>query len=138
MKFELGTQPNFDQVKIENCQWTQRLGPLLNSGDKWWEINKETSIDNLSQEFITYIQTIIFPEIQRNVEDRNLRDLWLNRNSPGLTNIQRLINLSILLRELGPKSDYESIINELEELVKINVPITPMIRVHLSMLREEK
>jgi hypothetical protein len=67
--------------------------------------------------------------------DEELRDLWTSGISPGLTNVQRLRNLSILLNTIGPKDLLEGVIGQLRNISK-NDPVYPMVNLHLKMLEE--
>lgn len=56
------------------------------------------------------------PELNKLENDVAMRDLWLTQRSPGLTEMERLINLSILLRALGPPDQSAATIESLEKL----------------------
>jgi hypothetical protein len=54
------------------------------------------------------------PEIAKYIHDHNLRDLWLSDYSPSLTEFQRLLYLSVLLKEIGPIELLEPTLHKLK------------------------
>jgi hypothetical protein len=68
--------------------------------------------------------------VARPPTDEQLSNEWLSGKSPGLTDIQRLINLSILLRSMG---DIDSLLDVYKELKEKSgeKPISPMIKQHI-------
>jgi hypothetical protein len=74
------------------------------------------------------------PELDKLADDAALRDLWLAERSPGLTDTERLLNLSILLRDLGPQDKYEATIKALKELAASKS--APMLTVYLREIGE--
>lgn len=116
LKKSLGTQARPD---IWDCQWQVRLGHLLEAKrDLWWTIDLETPIDQLSRQFQEYIFNYGIPELLKYIDDTSLRDLWLSGKSPSLTKIQRLRNLSILIKEIGPEDLLNSVESELVAISK--------------------
>lgn len=53
-------------------------------------------------------------------DDAALRDLWLSGRAPGLTEMQRLVNASLLAEVLGPASAKSALLRELEEMARTN------------------
>ena len=49
-------------------------------------------------------------------KDEWVRDLWLLGVSPGLTNLQRLMNLAVLSRFIGPEEIFSRTIEDLQEV----------------------
>jgi hypothetical protein len=91
-----------DKLKIEDCHWRIRLGKLAFAEDKWWSVENNKPSQELAHELLNPIINIAIPEIFRYLDDKALRDLWLSGLSPSLTEFQRLLFLSILLKEIGP------------------------------------
>ncbi len=89
--------PNF-----EDCHWQKRMGHLVQGKDVWWSIIQNTQIEILGEEIWLHLLNLGIPEIAKFIHDQNLRDLWLSGTSPSLTEFQRYLNLSILLKEIGP------------------------------------
>jgi len=102
------------KLSLEDCHWRRRLGLLTAAEeDVWWSIVEETSIDDLGKLLCGYIEKFAIPEIDRYRSDRSLCDLWLTGRSPGLTNYQRLMNLTVLIKVLGPESKKAMVLEEL-------------------------
>lgn len=120
---------------IEVCQWRERLGFLLpRRQDKWWSV-REAAIDSLLDELAGYLLKIAIPEIKAHVNDKQLCDEWLSGKSPGLTDIQRLMNLSVLLKTTGSENSLGGILKELEDK-SIGKPTAFMVKQHLQNLEQ--
>jgi hypothetical protein len=102
---------------IWDTQLRVRLGHLLWEGhDVWWTINQETTIDTLGPLFLDYVVNYCVPFIQDYITDEALRDLWMTGKSPSLTEFERLLYLSVLLKQTGPIEILETTLNELRQL----------------------
>lgn len=119
---------------LNECHWTERLGMLAKiPGDKWWTIDERSNLDELTMELVDDLTKIAIPSMDSLVDDCALEALWHTGQAPGLTEFQRLMNLSVLLKaakskRLGP------IIEELRRLGERDHWITGSIRGHLEML----
>lgn len=101
---------------IWDCHCQERLGDLLPAHrDTWWRINSETDIEPLVSEIRGYLIELAIPEINMYISDEALRDLWLTGKSPGLTKLQRLEYLSVLLKSLGPEALLKPTLDQLRE-----------------------
>jgi len=119
---------------IEDCHWRMRLGFLLpNNKDLWWIIRKGQSLDSLASELMTYIENLAIPMMMEHISDEKLLNEWLSGKSPGLTDIQRLINLSSLLKIAKMENALHKIIKELESN-SIGKPIEFMVKQHINSL----
>lgn len=106
-------------LSLDNCHLRERIGFLLTDRqDKWWAIDANTDLDFLFDKICNDIQTFALPEIQKFNDDEALRDLWLSARSPGLTDFQRLMNLTVLLKILGPSERLAPVIDELQQRVE--------------------
>lgn len=122
---------------VDDCHWRERLGFLLPSRqDKWWTIDANTSITYLAEEISDYITALAIPKLNEYVRDESLRDLWLSGHSPGLTNFQRLMNLSVMIKALGPMNRLELVVNELQQSVE-GTPTAFVAKAHLQRLEQE-
>ncbi len=100
--------------KIEDCHFRERIGFLLpQHKDKWWTINANSNLVDLNEEIFSSTEHYIVPELEKYSSNSNLRDLWISGRSPGLTDFKRLMNLMILLKEIGPTEMLEQVIEEL-------------------------
>lgn len=102
---------------LDDCHWVMRLGALVDGhSDKWWTIDVNTDSEALGREIEGMLLDRAIPETERYLEDSALRDLWLSGRSPGLTEIQRLMNLVVLLAEIGPQERIEPAVRQLRDL----------------------
>lgn len=120
------------EPRIEDCHWRERLGFLLDAKDRWWKLEDEESLKKIQSEFPQYIN-IMIQKLNTTIADEALRDMWLSGRSPGLTDIQRLMNLSVLLNDLGPKESLGPVLKELRELSN-GKATAPMVNVFLQQL----
>ena len=96
------------------CPWRERVGFLLpERQDTWWTIDATTSRDELGRAVTDLLRSVVIPAVQQHLTDEALRDLWLTGRAPGATDIQRLLCLSVLLKDLGPADRLDDVITEL-------------------------
>src|SRR5262249_52151371 len=113
-----GRQVGFKPA-IEDCHWRLRVGDLLQeAGDKWWTVDLNTPLQPLADLITEVLVNKAVPEIEKHVSDGSLRDLWLSGASPGLNEFERLKNLSVLLKALGPPDRLEAVLEEMSRLTK--------------------
>lgn len=121
-----------------NWHYSQRLGFLMAGGqDKWWTIDASVPKESLGSEVSELIIDLAIPTLDAHASDEELRDLWLSGESPGLTDVQRLMYLAVLLRDLSPREQYSSILSELEALTRKR-PIGVMVSEHLHQLNRDQ
>jgi hypothetical protein len=131
--FFSGQKPKLPAVS--ECHWSTRLGFLQAGQDKWWEVVRGTALDSLELEIRQLLFERGIPEIKKHLDDTSLRDLWLAGRSPGLTEIQRLMNLVVVLKASGPP-DLQDVY--IEQLLKrtANRPTSGKVTWLLSKLGE--
>ena len=56
------------------------------------------------------------PFVLGHLQDQTLRDMWLEGKSPGITPLQRLRNLNLLLAVIGPASELPRVLEELRQM----------------------
>ena len=84
---------------IESCHWKKRIGFLLpEKRDYWWRIDNNTSIKEMAGEIINVILNLATPEILDHLNEKRLEAEWLTGLSSGLTDLQRYIYLTTLLK----------------------------------------
>jgi hypothetical protein len=121
---------------IVNCHWRARLGHLSpERRDVWWTFENEASSAMAGTQVKQRLEDYGLPELDKLEDDFALRDLWLSEKSPGLTDTERLFDLSILLRDLGPRDEYEASIAALKELAASKS--APMVTVYLREIGED-
>lgn len=117
--FSIPLKPN-QLPESSEWHWRRRLGFLLPEGqDKWWTLRPSTRVEEVSHEMEGALE-LALPEIERHLHDESLRDLWLTGRSPGLTEVQRLKNLTVLVKALGPEDRVAPILDELRRVSRAN------------------
>ncbi|MDP2174127.1 DUF4304 domain-containing protein [Methylicorpusculum sp.] len=124
-----------EKPTIEDCHWRQRIGLLFeNRQDKWWSVTEQTLVDELARELNEHLRNTVIPEIERHISNEKLLKLWQSGQSIGLTETQRLINLSVLLKLSGSNDQLELIIQNLKN-ISDGKPTAHMVKQHLNDLR---
>ncbi len=104
------------QPSIEDCHWTRRIEEQLSPyHEKWWSFDDHISITELTQDVQDYLKKSI-TEVDEHISDQKLQLLWLSGQSPGITNLHRLMNLSVLLKYSGDIVQLKSVIHELKKI----------------------
>jgi len=98
---------------IDDAHWRVRVGYLLpEKRDIWWTITPSTKYEHLLGEVESALNRSI-AELKTYLNDEVLRDLWLAGISPGLTDLQRLMLLSVLVKMLGPADQLAAVLEKL-------------------------
>jgi hypothetical protein len=125
-----------DNPVLDDCHWKTRIGHLLpEKQDLWWTIVPTTVLNDFCSTILGILDRHAFKAISEHDTDQRLRDYWLSGNSAGLTNIQRLINLSILLKAIGPQEKLSAIIEEMKSISR-GQATEFTVEDHLSKLKE--
>jgi hypothetical protein len=115
--FFMGSSDPDQPPQVTQCHWRQRLGAEpAESGDKWWTVRSRDSAEKIGEEIGRQILDVAVPQLENLVRDEALRDLWLTRRSPSLTELQRLRNLAVLLGALGPRESLPHVMEELHQV----------------------
>lgn len=127
----LGRKPS-----IGACQWRERVGFLLpQRQDKWWIVRDIEPTGSLMDELKGCLVGVAIPAIEQHLSDEQLCDEWSSGRSPGLTDLQRLVNLSVLLKVSGAGSALRDVLNELE-VKAAGKPMASMVKQHLRNLEQ--
>jgi hypothetical protein len=98
---------------IDECHWKKRIGFLLpQKQDYWWKITDSVNLEKIISEIKELLNNFALPEVNKYLSDAALGSLWLSGISHGLTNFQRLINLTTILK-IHNNENLLLIINEL-------------------------
>ncbi len=102
---------------VERCHWSTRIGFLLpRKEDTWWRIESESDLGRLRGEIGRALDEIALPKLDALVSDDALCEYWLEGGSDGLTEIQRLRALSILLKEQARTEELRGVLNTMRNL----------------------
>jgi hypothetical protein len=113
------SEVEFDKCTIDDCHWRQRLASVSpRAEDVWWTVRDDASADAASAEVMAWLDTHGVAALGALPDDAALRDLWLSGRAPGLTEMQRLVNASLLAEALGPESAKSAIVRELQEMAQ--------------------
>lgn len=108
-----GTHMALEALPTGAWHLLERIGRWTPAGDdRWWSIADEADLD-VAVEEIERALVLALDELDGMVSDEQLRDLWLSRRSPGLTDGQRLFHLGALLAALGPAELLPAVLDEL-------------------------
>lgn len=111
--FDILNKPMFD-----GCHWKQRLNPPTSgTNSAWWEITSTTSVEKLCKELIVSLQHNAIIPIRTFIVDENLINLWLSGAGPGLSEQQRLLYLTTVLKS-NNDDRWQLILQELEAYSK--------------------
>jgi hypothetical protein len=123
-----------DRPRIGDCHWRERLGYLLpERGDKWWNVESLQELDRSISEIHLGLTEYGLPQLLRYLDPAELRDEWLSGRSPGLTDTQRLLNVSVLVQELGPYERLPMLFDELR-LQSEGKPHEKVVESHIGKL----
>ncbi len=118
------------ECAIEDCQWRTRLGKNPRDAEMWWTVTDAETAKIAADEVKNALRSHGLAALDALSDDSSLRDLWLSGISPGLTDVQRLLNLSILLRTLGPAAQADAVMAELRSLA--NTKRLPVVLEYLA------
>ncbi len=103
---------------IDDCHWQKRIGYIMaQKQDIWWEVNNNADIEGLANNILLIIDTFVFPEIEQYVSDESLEKEWLNERMAGLTDLQRYIYLTTLLK-LNNKNELLVVVEKMKAFSK--------------------
>lgn len=115
--FAFEDQPKSKRTPVELCHWRMRLGRTLEeSTDAWWELCGPADAPAVGEEQQEILKTRALPLLERMASDDALRAEWMAGKAPGLTELQRLLNLSVLLDHPNHRSEQRAVIGELKDL----------------------
>ena len=93
--------------------WCTRIGLLLPGRlDKWWVIDEDTDLAVLL-ETLQGVLPLAMAEIDKYIEDEDLRDHLLAGGGTGSTRYESLRRLSVLVSVYGPQEKLDSVLAEL-------------------------
>jgi len=126
---EMNQQPSIDQ-----CHWTRRRGELLSEQpDHWWTLTGTVRDAQVTQDVAQLLTERALPLLSQRSSDEELRDVRLTGNAPGLTEFQRLMYLSSLLRSVGPAPALGPVLDELRKETA-GTPLNSIAKAHISRL----
>ncbi|AQR72425.1 hypothetical protein BXU08_00960 [Sphingomonas sp. LM7] len=74
----------------------ERIGTLAYGEDRWWTVTSNEPVSAIENEVTNLIETCAVPFLDQHQSDNALIAMWKRGNSPGLTEGQRVRNLSLL------------------------------------------
>ncbi|WPU99897.1 DUF4304 domain-containing protein [Mucilaginibacter sp. cycad4] len=121
---------------VLDCHWGMRIGHLLpQKTDYWWKID-DSNIKEVEDEILIVILNIAIPEILNHLKEGELEKEWLAGFSTGLTELQRYIYLTTLLK-LNKSEKLSSIIAQFIIFLK-GKAFEEVGNEHLNKLIDEK
>lgn len=89
---------------VDHCHWKERLE---GESGQWWTLSSPPRTAQALGEMCSLVRSMV-PELERLGTDVALVELWLEGTSPGLTVMQRLLFLSVLLAKEGRYDDWRA------------------------------
>ena len=118
---------------VDECQWKQRIGFLMpNKDDYWWQISLDTAVEGMAKEIQNVLNVLAIPKIMSHISDDDLISEWMAGRSEGITEFQRYVYLSTLLK-LNNRPELSKVIEEMKTYSK-GKPIENSMNVHLKDL----
>jgi hypothetical protein len=103
--------------RIDQCHWRKRLGFFSQDpSDTWWRIDMLTSPSAVAKEIVDALLKQALPVMKVYMLDASLVELWTSGDSPGLTEMERLKYLAILLKLEGSVDALKSATERLERM----------------------
>ena len=126
--------PKSEVPGIDQCHWRKRLGFFfVEPSDTWWRIDATASSSAIGQEIIHALVQLAIPEMKRYMSDPSLQELWASGESPGLTEVERLKYLSVLLKMTGKADSLNEVRNRLRTISE-GRPYAGTVALHLDRL----
>ena len=89
---------------LDDCHWRKRIGFFMpGNQDFWWEIDNDTISTVLARKVIAVLHEKVLPEVDKYITDDRLEAVWLTGGSQGLTQVERFIFLTTLLKVGGSR-----------------------------------
>jgi hypothetical protein len=101
-------------LDVAMAHWRRRLAE--GGREKWLHVKATDHVEETATAILRGIEEV-FDDLVAHSTDEALVEAWLAGSSPGLTKMQRLTFLSVLLSELGPTKRVEDVVGELRRLV---------------------
>jgi ubiquinone biosynthesis protein UbiJ len=105
--------------------------------DRWWAVDADTDVAELADALTEAIVDYAIPVLVRYSSEEQLRDLWLSGQASNLTDVQRLMHLSVLLDAIGPREELQKVVGELSA-VSAGRPTAGVVQRHLERLQESR
>ena len=87
---------------------------LFNEG--WLSIGRDDSTDDATLPLLQMVDSAL-EDLAAHSSDERLRDDWLSGRSPGITKVQRLMFLALILNDIGPRHLLEGTLAELRAVL---------------------
>jgi hypothetical protein len=108
------------KVRADECHWWRRLTDADTESDSWWTVDGSESARRAADTVRQILHDRALPLFATLSSDGVLRDLWLAGKSPGLTEVQRLVNLAVLTSQIGPPTEAQAALRLLKAKAESN------------------
>jgi hypothetical protein len=96
---------------VTRAHWRTRIRD--GRRDTWIQVASDAALDAIADELLARLKSIQV-DLEKHCSDDVLRDEWMSGRSPGLTDLERLLYLSVLLKEIGPISELPNVASTLK------------------------
>jgi hypothetical protein len=107
-----------------------------NPSDTWWRIDTKTSPSAIGKEIVDTLLQLARPEMETHMSDASLMSLWASGDSPGLTEVDRLKFLSVLLKLEGSVDALNNAKDALQRMSE-GRPFAGVVALHLRRLDDK-
>jgi hypothetical protein len=115
--FEIEDRRVSNRTPVELSHWRMRLGrALAEPSNAWWELCDAADMAQVGHEQREILMNRALPLLERMASDAALREEWKQGKAPGLTELERLLNLSVLLNNPERRKEQRAVIRELKDL----------------------
>lgn len=86
-----------EKADVWDAHLRMRLGNLMpERRDKWWLIDEATDTEEMAEQISTLVRGLGVPYVEGYIHTADLIALWHSGRSPGATEVERMLYLSIL------------------------------------------
>jgi hypothetical protein len=121
---------------IHDAVLTERLGFFAGDRDydAWWTILPDSDLSVIVEDVGDILVAHALPYLSSLRADAALAEMWASGRSPGLTDLERLMNLSALALRLHEDALARTTMDELRGMAQSQPSLAPVIVNHLARL----
>ncbi len=109
-----GEEPSASLV-VAKAHWQKRWTEV--GAERWLQVRPRDAAADIARVIMNALENAVLPDLKEHSSNESLRDTWLAGSSPGITEMQRLLFLALLLKKIGPTDCLDSVVKELQKKV---------------------
>jgi hypothetical protein len=131
----LDPETKLEKLTLDQCHWRERIGNLMpERSDKWWAIASEQDLENVSRQLTGFVLPTAAEVLKTHLADEYMKRIWETGQSPGLTDVQRQVNLSALYKLDNDEDKLRLAISQLEDQER-DKPSWSMVQRHIAFVQ---